>query len=250
MTIDKLEISPTDSSINYRSAFLIIYLGVLPSYFDFWAKSCLPNHDSFHWYVYNDHVQEKIAHNEAVTIIPYNFSELCNDMKKILGISIPDKSMRIVCDSRVILYALRETNENLEQYDFIGYSDIDVIYGDIKNFMPQNPFQYSIVSADDNRPCGPFTLFNRKYLKQILAHDHIKQSLEQNFGNQVYQSDLYKDPSYAFAPISGDTTKDQIAGMINFEHLDESEELVNIAQSYAPALLLFPSASANQNPWV
>ena len=223
-----------NSEIKYKSAFLMLYLGTLPAYFDFWAKSCTSNWDTFHWYVYNDHVKQKFDYNKAVTLIPYNFSKLCNDLKCELGINIPHESSRIVCDCRIILYALRKKDDSLENYDFIGYSDIDVIYGSIKNFMPDNPFQYSLISADNNRPCGPFTLFNQKYLKKILTHNHIKSRLEQNFGNQIYQSDIYKAPLSTFKPISGNTVKDQIANMINFEHLDESKELINIAELYAP----------------
>ncbi len=92
----------------HLSAFLIIYFGELPSYFDFWAKSCDPYHKQFHWFVYSDQINQKIEVNKAVTLVPYGFERLCSDLKKFLDINIPNKNTRIICDCRLMLYPLRE----------------------------------------------------------------------------------------------------------------------------------------------
>ena len=194
--------------MEYNSAFLNIYFGPLPSYFDFWAKSCIPNQDNFHWYVYNDHITEKTEYNDAVTIVPYNFDRLYGDIKNEFGIEILYEGRRIACDCRLLLYVIREKYEDLSRYDFIGYTDIDIIYGEIKCFMPENPFQYSMVSGDNNRPCGPFTLFNKKYIKNILIDGDLKKLMERNFGDNIYNSDIY--------------------------NLDESQDLLIISTKYAP----------------
>lgn len=228
------EIRTRSSQSGYRAAFLIIYLGPLPVYFDFWAKSCVYNGKTFHWYVYNDEVDSKIEYNEAVTIIPYTFEALRHDLKKNLEITIPAENRRIVCDCRMLMYEIRKQTDSLEQYDFIGYSDIDVIYGQIGKFMPPGPAQYSMISANKGAPCGPFTLFNRAYIENMVHHDLIKNRLEQNFGDQTYASDIYRSPDMTFAPMSGNSSKDQIAAGINFEHLDESEEISRLAEQYAP----------------
>jgi len=220
--------------MEYKSAFLNIYFGPLPPYFDFWAKSCVPNQDNFHWYVYNNHISEKIEYNDAVTIIPYDFDRLYNDIRNETEIKIPYEGKRIVCDCRVMIYALREKHEDLSRYDFIGYNDLDMIYGEIKCFMPDNPYQYSMISGNDGRPCGPFTLFNRKYIKNILMDDNIKNRMEKSFGDKIYNSDCYKDKFLEFAPVSGNNYKDKIANMIHFEHLDESEDLLEISKKHAP----------------
>lgn len=217
-----------------RSAFLIIYLGKLPGYFDFWAKTCAPNHDTCHWFVYNDHIRERTEYNKAVTIVPYTFEALCSDMASKAGIHIPDRNTRIVCDCRVMLYLLRKAEDHLDQYDFIGYSDIDVVYGRINDFLPENPTDYALISAHEHRPCGPFTLFNRTYLGQILSDPRIKTYLEYNFGNQVYDSAAYTEAESAFKPVSGNRQKDQIRDQTDFKHLDESDELVEIAARFAP----------------
>jgi hypothetical protein len=215
-------------------AFLILYLGELPAYFKYWAKTCEPNHDHFHWFVYNDRIAQKEVYNQAVTLVPYSFERLCSDLKSSLHIHLPPQNTRVVCDCRTILYALRKDADLLDRYDFIGYSDLDVVYGDITRFLPENPGRYSLISAADHRPCGPFTLFNRTYLRAILENDRIKTRLEQTFGNlPAAQPGLQGDGS-TFKPMSGNSTKDKIAEHLNFAHLDESEELVEMAEVHAP----------------
>ena len=216
------------------SAFLIIYLGPLPAYFDFWAKSCEHNYKNFHWFVYTDQILEPQETNPAVTLVPLTFYRLCKDMKNILGINIPVQNTRIVCDCRLMLYLLRKDHENLERYDFIGYSDLDVIYGRIFDFLPENMTDYSLIAGHEGRPCGPFTLFNKKYLPAICGHKDIKAFFEQDMGNDLYADEDYSDASSAFKPMSGNTTKDKIAQKINFAHLDESKQVVNIAVKFAP----------------
>ncbi|OGR28267.1 MAG: hypothetical protein A2277_18840 [Desulfobacterales bacterium RIFOXYA12_FULL_46_15] len=215
-------------------AFLILYLGKLPPYFQYWAKSCEPNHGQFHWFVYNDRIDQKKEYNRAVTLVPYSFKSLCSDLDSILHIHLPPQNTRVVCDCRIMLYAFRKDEDQLRQYDFVGYSDLDVVYGDISRFLPENPGQYSLITAADNRPCGPFTLFNRKYLETVLKDNRIKKRLEQNFKNNLNTVPGIQDEGSAFKPMSGNSTKDKIAEHLNFAHLDESEELVEIAKAYAP----------------
>ncbi len=215
-------------------AFLILYLGELPSYFKYWAKSCEPNHTQFHWFVYNNGISEKKEYNKAVTLIPYSFEMLRSDLANSLDILLPPQNTRIVCDCRILVYAFRKDKDQLRQYDFVGYSDLDVVYGDISRFLPENPGQYSLISAADSRPCGPFTLFNRKYLKAILEDKRIKKRIEQNFEKALCTVPDTKDDNSIFKPMSGNSIKDKMAEYLNFTHLDESEELVEIAEAHAP----------------
>jgi len=216
-------------------AFLILYFGNLPPYFKYWAKTCEPNHDHFHWFVYNDRIARKETYNLAVTLVPYAIERLRADLDACLHIHLPVQNTSVVCDCRTLLYALRKDADLLDVYDFIGYSDLDVVYGDILRFLPDQPGQYSLISAADHRPCGPFTLFNRTYLRAILDHDRIKTRLEQTFGNLPADLPGLRENDSAFKPMSGNSTKDKIAEHLNFAPLDESGDLVEIAETHAPA---------------
>lgn len=164
--------------LQLKSAFLVPFFGELPAYFPFWAKSCESNHHHFHWFVYNDRITESKDLNPAVTLIPYQFEEMAADFKQRLDINIPGRFLRRVCDYRLMFYFLRNDKENLESYDFIGFTDMDLVYGQLLGCMPPNMASYSMISADKDRPCGPFTLINRSQIYALKEYKHIKKHME------------------------------------------------------------------------
>ena len=161
-----------------KSGFLVPFFGPLPSYFPFWAKSCEVNHQNFHWYVYNDAIERKINFNEAVTLIPYSFAEMIKDFRSYLGIDISSGHVRRVCDYRLMYYFIRQEREDFSEYDFIGYTDIDMIYGKIVEFIPDNISDYSMISANDGKPCGPFTLIKKSSMHLLADSDFVRRSME------------------------------------------------------------------------
>ena len=230
-------------------AFLIIYLGKLPPYFDFWARSCEPNQTHFHWFVYTDQAKRKTIFNKAVTLIPYSFENLHHDLMSKLNIRLPRQNTWLVCDSRILLYAIRKNEEPLDHYDFIGYSDLDVVYGKIKAFLPEHPLEYAMISAENERPCGPFTLFNRHYLLRILAHDRIKTFFEAEYQDQLNENLNSVKLISRFDPISGNTAKDNISSKLNFSHLDESRDIVRIAEKNAPVFCQADPLQPTRTRW-
>lgn len=161
-----------------KFAFLVPFFGPLPPYFDFWAKSCEPNHERFHWYVYSDQITSSYALNSAVTIVPYLFEEMRRDISSILNINIPENNKRKVCDYRIMFYFLRRHKEPLDSYDYIGYTDVDMVYGAIADYLPENVEQYALISANEGKPCGPFTLIKRPMLDILRESDEIKRCFE------------------------------------------------------------------------
>jgi hypothetical protein len=163
---------------NIKFAFLVPFFGTLPPYFDFWAKSCEANYEKFHWYVYSDQINSPYKFNDAVTMIPYQFEEMRADFSNILNINIPEDNRRKVCDYRLMFYFLRRGKEPLDSFDYIGYTDVDMVYGKIADFMPENVDQYAMISANEGKPCGPFTLIKRSMLHILLESDELKKCLE------------------------------------------------------------------------
>lgn len=216
------------------SAFLVLYFGPLPDYFKYWAKTCEPNHETCHFFVYTDQTKSKYQYNKAVTIIPYTFEQLCRDAAARFDIHIPAKNTRIACDCRLLLFGLRRGEENLDQYDLVGYTDLDVIYGKICNFLPLNPKSFSMISAHDNRPCGPFTLYRKSVLDDICTDKKIKAFFESSKAESFYSTKSFTDSKSKFMPMSGNSVKDRIAHSICFTHLDESDLLISIAMKHGP----------------
>jgi hypothetical protein len=167
-----------------KSAFLVPFFGDLPAYFSFWAKSCETNHENFHWFVYNDRTASAYSLNEAVTMIPYQFDEMIADFKKMLSLKISGYRLRNVCDYRIMFYFLRRDREPLDDFDFIGYTDMDMIYGRLSDFLPSDMSRYAMISADDGKPCGPFTLISRSAVQSLSGFDKLKLIIQ----NQVHVS--------------------------------------------------------------
>jgi Family of unknown function (DUF6625) len=161
-----------------RSAFLVPFFGDLPPYFRFWAKSCEPNSANFHWFVYSDRITCRYALNKAVTMVPYQFDEMVDNFRDLLGIKVPSHYVRKVCDYRIMFYFLRRHRERLDEYDFIGYTDMDMIYGRLAEHLPSDMSRYSMISGDDDKPCGPLTLMDRSCMNSLLDSDEIISSLE------------------------------------------------------------------------
>lgn len=159
------------------AAFLVPFFGPLPTYFIHWVKSCEINHPHFHWFVYSDHVRSRRRLNRAVTMIPYTFDAMASDFKKILGIEIFRGNFRKICDYRLLFYCLRRDMEPLDRYDFIGYTDMDMIYGDLARFMPQDTRSYDMISGDDGHPCGPFTLMHRESASVLPDHPRVREEM-------------------------------------------------------------------------
>jgi len=176
-----------------KSAFLVPFFGKLPKYFDFWVKSCEINKDNFHWFVYSDAVKTTQKLNNAVSIIPFTFDEMRAQFEKKLGIVIKGRLIRRVCDYRLLFYFIRKEQENLNKFDFIGYTDVDMVYGEISKYLPKDMDQYSMISAHDDRPCGPFTLMNRSQMHYILEWEGIKEEMERERHQSFNESLILKE---------------------------------------------------------
>jgi len=180
-----------------KNAFLVPFFGELPPYFSFWAKSCEINHENFHWFVYNDRIVSAYSLNEAVTMIPYQFDEMIADFKKILNMEISGYHLRNVCDYRIVFYFLRRDREPLDDFAFIGYTDMDMIYGRLNDFLPPDMYRYAMISADDDSPCGPFTLIRCSSVKSLTGCDRLKSVIE----SQEHQS--LNEDKYLMDFVSG-----------------------------------------------
>lgn len=165
---------------NVSAAFCVPFFGPLPPYFIHWVKSCEINQGRFHWYLYSDQVRRAARLNPAVTVIPYGRRAMVLDFKKILGIEIHLENLRKICDWRLLFYSLRRSAEPLDEYDFIGYTDMDMIYGDLARFMPENTLGHDVISADDGHPCGPFTLMRREAAASLAGRPGVREEMERS----------------------------------------------------------------------
>lgn len=116
-----------------KVALIIAYFGTLPPYSKFF----------FHSLKFNPEVDVILISDQEVSIsldnlivIKKEFNELKNDIQKLFDFEIVLDTPYKLCDYKTVYGMLLE--ENLTNYDFWGYCDLDMVLGDILSFLPED----------------------------------------------------------------------------------------------------------------
>ena len=107
-----------------------LYFGKLPNYFDFWLKSCEENEDVDFLIVSDNEIKSK-----ARNILTYrcSLSEIKHRAEELLKIPVSLEKPHKLCDYKPLFGLLMQ--EYSCKYDFWGYCDNDLIFGDIRKFL-------------------------------------------------------------------------------------------------------------------
>jgi len=111
--------------------FIIPYFGNFNNYFDIWLNSCA-NNPTINWIIFTDC---KDTHNYPanVTIVYTTFEKLKVHIQSIFDFQISLEKPYKLCDYRPaygeIFY------EYIKDYDFWGYCDTDLIWGNLRAFL-------------------------------------------------------------------------------------------------------------------
>lgn len=114
----------------YRIGIIVTWFGKLPDYFAAWQKSAESN-QTIDFIIISD---QKI--NSDSSNIRYIKSTLSNEVgayEKKLKRKVCINNAYKFCDCRLFFGLLYE--DVLKQYDFWGYCDIDLVFGDIRKFI-------------------------------------------------------------------------------------------------------------------
>ena len=120
-----------------KKLLILPYFGEFNCYFKLWLISCGEN-KNIDWLIITDSdVQESVPNN--VKIVRKTFEDLKNEFQKKFNFKISLEKPYKLCDYKQFYGYLFE--EYLEDYDFWGYCDCDVIFGDIMRFLPESIFE-------------------------------------------------------------------------------------------------------------
>lgn len=122
-------ILPKRHILMQKIIIILPYFGKFSNYFNLFLKSCEKNH-TIDWLVITD--QPSTAWTIPTNVIWENtdFQKVCSSIKKLYGIS-PDSPYDL-CRYRVAYN--RIFSKFIVGYDFWGYCDCDLIFGDIRRF--------------------------------------------------------------------------------------------------------------------
>lgn len=111
--------------------YIVPYFGKLPKNFNLWLNSCRKN-PTINWLIYTDDYS-KYNYPDNVKVIYCTFDEIKKKFQKNFEFKILIDRPWKLCDFRVAYGEVFK--EDIKNYDFWGYCDMDVLWGDIREFI-------------------------------------------------------------------------------------------------------------------
>ena len=116
-----------------RCVLIIPYFGKIPEYFHLWLKSAEAN-PKFTFLIYSD-LPFPVTQKSNVKIKKITFEQLHNRIHEKLGKHCKVKDPYKLCDYRPAYGYLFQ--EDIQEYDFWGFCDIDLIFGNLEKYLTQ-----------------------------------------------------------------------------------------------------------------
>lgn len=138
---------------------IIPYFGGWPFWMPFFLEGCRGNPD-ISWLLVGD--------GEPLEALPQNveqrstsFADYCRFVSERLNINFTPKSPYKLCDLKPALAVVHE--DDVKGFDFWGFSDIDLVYGDLRAyFTAERLHRYKILSTHERRISGHFCLLRNE----------------------------------------------------------------------------------------
>jgi len=154
--------------------FIVPYFGKWPIWFPAFLRSCQENSD-VNWLFLTDCAFPK-SFSSNIEFIEFTLEEFSKLASQKLGFDVDVCEPKLACNMRPafgVIFA-----DYLEQYDFWGHCDVDVIFGNVKAFITDEVLSsYDVITSRRNKLAGHFTLYRNadKFNHAFeLAPDYIK----------------------------------------------------------------------------
>lgn len=174
-----------------KTIIIIPYFGELPNYFQLWLKSVRQN-ESFNWLLFLDDITS-YDYPDNVKVIYTSFREMKDKISEKFAFKISLNSPYKLCDFRPAYGFIFE--EYIEGYDFWGYGDIDLLYGNLSKFITDD----ILLKYDRILPNGHLSLYRN--CKEMNTAYRLKED-----GFPVYTEVFSSSKSYCFDEWPGVTS--------------------------------------------
>ena len=144
-----------------KSIIIIIpYFGKLPKMFHIWKASALANATIDFLIITDD---ESVTTEKNIKILHSSFKECKRQIQSVLGFDISLDSPYKLCDYRPTYGCV--FSSYTKKYDFWGFGDMDLVYGNIRYFLTDDILNsYWVISG-----WGHFTLYkNNNYCNNFF----------------------------------------------------------------------------------
>jgi hypothetical protein len=157
--------------MRYKIVLIVPYFGQLPPWMDCYLFSCKMN-PQFDFIFYTDNLELK-AISSNIKIKTMTFQEYCDLVSRSLNINFSHSNPYKLCDLKPYYGYIHQ--HEIKNYDFWGFSDIDLIYGKLDNFITDKILETSdFISSMPSRVSGHFFLM-RNIESVVLAPFKVKE---------------------------------------------------------------------------
>ena len=148
-----------------KIAVIVPYFGKYPEWIELFFYSCAMN-KTIDFYFFTDC---ELPENQEKNLFfkQISFADYCKDVSEKLQINFAPKSPYKLCDLKVFYGKIHE--DILAGYDFWGFGDVDLLWGDIQKFYSNELLEkYDVFSTHADRISGHLALFrNTEYYRNL-----------------------------------------------------------------------------------
>jgi hypothetical protein len=163
----------SQASSEFPVCLVIVYLGAWPVWIEYFFASCQRN-PGFHWRIFTDCVPTTEL-PDNVFIHQITGSQLESRANGIPGVLFKLHHNYKICDLKPLYGHLFA--EELKPYRFWGYSDIDVVFGQLGHFISKEELEhYDVITASGSIIAGHFTIFRNTEYFQVLYRQYDRLS--------------------------------------------------------------------------
>ncbi|MDD4371677.1 MAG: hypothetical protein PHD56_11505 [Anaerostipes sp.] len=113
-------------------AIVIPYFGKLPEHYKYWKQSVYKN-ESIDFFIITD--EKQITSKNNLEVINMSFQEYVQKIQEAIPFKIKCDSPYKLCDYKPTIGKV--WHDMLADYDFWGFCDMDLIFGDIRHFITE-----------------------------------------------------------------------------------------------------------------
>lgn len=161
-----------------KIAIIIPYFGIWPEWFDFYLFTC-SRQSIVDFYFFTDCGVPKKIYNNTI-FIEMDYVAYCNRISNVLNINFsPKHDAYKLCGCRPFYGVIHK--KELENYDYWGFGDIDLIYGDLSIIFNENNLaKYDFITSHSDRVAGHLTIMRNitKYNEACYKIPHWREKLE------------------------------------------------------------------------
>lgn len=171
-----------------RACIIIPYFGKFPKTIEPFIRSCEYN-KNFQWLFFTDDRSADLK-RDNIDVVYCHLEDIQKLVEKKLQMSAALRGPYKLCDYRPAFGVIFE--DYLKGFDFWGYGDTDLVYGDLRNFITDEIFD----SYDKIYPCGHLSLYRNCELVNYAYRQETENS-------QSYQEVFSTNQSRIFDEYQG-----------------------------------------------